>query len=298
MAENMPRRHRRVSFMSNIDFSYLKTLKSLLTDTGFKNKKYFGQHFLFDKNIIKKIIEYSGLNKDDVVLEIGPGAGVLTLAVSQAVKKVIAVEKDYDLYNFLLNYKDEYGIDNLEIINKDILKIKDFNNYGEYKIVSNLPYNISSSVLWKFLKQADKKPINMTVMLQKEVGERIVSIDGQQSVLSVLSDFYADTKICFYIKKGSFTPPPKVESVLVRFDLKNDNISLNIDESLFFDMVKKCFSHKRKILSSSLASFFKQDKSVIQKIFEELGISLNSRPQNIACKDWIKIYKKCIIFID
>ncbi len=275
-----------------IDFKYIKKLKDILYQNQYKKKKYLGQHFLFDKNILKKIVEKADLTKDDVVLEIGPGIGTLTLALSQAAGRVIALERDRDLYEFLKKYMDEYGIENIDLRHTDALKFSIENLPEKYKIVANIPFKITSPLLWKYLLSS-RSPESMTLMVQKEVAERIVSPPGQMSLLAVLCQYRSDVKLEFYVKRGSFSPPPRVDSAVVKFLVKDK--CADVDERIFFDLVKKCFTQKRKLLVSTISRITRHKKEDIKNIFNLLNIPENSRPQDLSVNDWIKLYKKGII---
>lgn len=217
------------------------TIKSLLQKYSAAPLKRLGQNFLISKGVLEKIIQAAGLNKEEVVLEIGPGLSTLTQELARRAKKVIAVEKDRKFVEILKETLKDYK--NVQIIEGDILKfdisnwVPPFKKGGvggilpnkdkstpallykrrglKYKLVANLPYNIASAVIRKFL-EAENKPKEMLLMVQKEVAQRICASPPNMSLLAVSVQFYAQPKIIDYVSKGSFWPPPKVDSAILK----------------------------------------------------------------------------------
>ncbi|MEK7167880.1 MAG: 16S rRNA (adenine(1518)-N(6)/adenine(1519)-N(6))-dimethyltransferase RsmA, partial [Patescibacteria group bacterium] len=187
------------------------SIQALASKYGLNPSKLRGQNFLVDQNIVGKILEKAGLNEKDTVLEVGPGFGVLTKELVQRVKRVVAVELDKKISSFL---QIEFNnAKNLDLVQGDILKVNIKGlNLKDYKIVTNLPYGISAHFLRKFLGQ-EPKPKEIVVMLQKEVGERIIAGPGEMSLLSLSVQFYAHPEILFPVSRGSFWPEPNVYSV-------------------------------------------------------------------------------------
>ncbi len=255
-------------------------------------KKYLGQYFLKNKNIARKIVEAANLNKNDVVLEVGPGKGVLTKLLLQKAGRVIAVEKDRNLADFLMdNIKDN----NLSVICGDILKFTWKRSFQVetpflYKIVANIPYYITSHFLRKFL-QSDFQPTLMVLMLQKEVAERIVAKSAgrrsKESILSISVKAYCKPKIIAKVAAKNFSPSPKVDSAVVAFE----NISKDffnplaggnkINEKKFFQLVKLGFSHKRKLLKNNLAPLL-LDTEYLTKA----GIGEKARAEDLTLENW------------
>jgi len=258
---------------------------------------------LKNKNIARKIIEAANVNKDDTVLEIGPGKGALTEILLQKAKKVIAVEKDKELADFLMDKFSAKGAapdiafgevkggrgpasggkgqNNLSVINDDILKFKIKNL--NYKIVANIPYYITSHFLRKFL-ESDFQPILMALMLQKEVAERIVARDGKESILSISVKSYGQPRIIAKISAKNFSPEPKVDSAIILIeniskDFFNPPAGGNkINEKRFFQIVKLGFGHKRKILKNNL--------KISAKILQKCKIPALSRAEELDLNDW------------
>ncbi len=260
-----------------------------------------GQNFLTSPNIAKRIVELAEVEKNDTVLEIGPGKGILTEELIKKAEEVIAIEKDERLFE---NLKEKFSsITNLELINKDILDIKDSElPYTNYKIVANIPYYITGKILKKFLS-SNYQPSDIILMVQKEVAERIVGQKNKKakkqkskiknSVLSISVRAYGEPKIVKNVPAKHFIPKPKVDSVV----LKISNISKNffvgsvgssasnrIDEEEFFEMIKKGFSQKRKMLKNNL--------NISGNILESCNIPEKSRPENLSLEDWDCLYKK------
>ncbi len=258
-------------------------------------KKYFGQNFLIDQQALKKIIQVSEIKSADNILEIGPGLGFLTKELAKKAKKVAAVEIDKSLY-FILK-QELKKIKNIELINDDILqygleKLKKVFNNQNYKIVANLPYQITSHFLKKFLT-APYHPEQMTLMVQKEVAERICAKPGAHSLLSLSAQFYSQPEIIQIVDAESFFPKPKVDSAIIK--LKNiHKSSIEVDENLFFRLLRIGFSAKRKQLQNNLANGFHENKEKFKDLLEKTGLSVQIRAQELDLADWQDLYKYLI----
>lgn len=283
-----------------------------------KLKKSLGQNFLKSKNILDIIIKTSNLKENDIILEIGPGKGFLTEKLLKKAEKVIVVEKDNRLIEFL-NEKFKKDIKNkkLKIIEEDILdfdinylnkinsnifleKINKFDNHDvlKYKIVANIPYYITGQIIKKFLS-AEKQPTEMILMIQKEVAKRI--IDKKESLLSLSVKVYGEPKYIKTVKSKNFYPQPKVDSsILLIKDIskeffKSFGSSTSKWEKKFFSLIRAGFSHKRKTLLNNLKtnwSFVENlDKKEIENILKKTNISLKSRSEDLSKEDWKNILK-------
>ena len=260
------------------------------------SRTVLGQNFLRNKKIAEKIVEAAKVDKNDVVLEVGPGKGVLTEILLQKAKKVIAVEKDKDLVRYLKNRFVHYK--NLSVINADILKFSIFNfqfsnkfkiQNSKFKIVANIPYYITSHFLRKFL-QSDFQPSLMALMVQKEVAERIVAKNGKESLLSISVKSYGQPKIITKVSAKNFSPEPKVDSAIILID----NISKNffnppaggnkIDEKRFFQLLRLGFSHKRKLLKNNLKIEF--------EILQKCKIPALSRAEDLSLENWKCLFRQ------
>ena len=268
--------------------------KMLLNQYGLKAKKKFGQNFLINNEIINQIIEKSGITQEDIVLEIGPGLGTLTKELIKNSKRVIAVELDEDMCDILHNRFNE---DNLEIINQDILKM-DLNEitdkYGSIKVVANLPYYITTPIIMKLLEE--KYNIDsITVMVQKEVGERLCSTsnDRENSSITISVNYYAKPKIIIDVPKENFLPSPEVDSCVIKLDvLKTPPVDVK-DEKILFKIVKNAFSQRRKTILNSLSSG-EYSKEQIKTALEKLGLNEKLRAEDLSIQDYANISNELI----
>lgn len=260
-----------------------------------KPNKRLGQVFLVNKNIVKDIIKAADLKLDDVVLEAGPGKGILTEAILQKIPsgKLIAVEKDKRLIEFL---KEKFSnAKNLEIIHNDILKFDPLDYSlvaNSYKVVANIPYYITSRFLRNFL-QSDVQPSRMVLMVQKEVAERIVGIGkSKESTLSISIKVYGEPKIIKIVPAKYFSPKPKVDSAILLIDNISKKFFQNCAtfnvaqcDQRFFDLVRKGFSSKRKFLKNNL-------KLLNTQCLIFCGVSEKSRAENLSLENWKCLYEK------
>lgn len=251
-------------------------------------KKKFGQNFISDKNLLNAICEDAEVGKDDEVLEIGAGAGTLTSAISSRAKKVVSYEIDTSLQEHLLeleleNTKFIFG----DVMNFDLEEIeKDFS--GEYKMIANLPYYITTPIIFKFLNNS-KKIKSLTIMVQKEVAERIVAGVGGKDygVLSIMTSFYGDAEINRIVSRKMFYPQPNVDSAVVTIKINREKYK-NINSDEFYNFIKSAFSMRRKTLKNNL-THSGIEKSKIQKINEEI---LSKRAENFDIDQLLEIYLK------
>ncbi len=239
-----------------------------------------GQHFLKNKKYLKKIAQSLEIKKNDLILEIGAGHGELTLEIlklAPASAKIIAIEKDKKLFEFLNKKFKNYK--NLKIILGDALKIINKLNFlktQNFKIAGNIPYYISGK-LFRLISELDKKPEICVFTLQKEVGERICALPRNMNKIGAIIQSWAITKVIENIPKKFFTPPPKVDSVIIILK----KIKKPITSQNYCKMVNILFKQPRKtILNNLLAKF--ENKELILKILSELNISPNLRPQNLS----------------
>lgn len=253
---------------------------------GIKPARSKGQNFLINESVYGKIIEAANIKKDDIVLEVGPGLGFLTSLLSQKAKKVIAVELDDKLANILKTGLDAQDVKNVEVVNENVLDFIPPVKNGGYKIVANLPYNITSVFLRKFLSREDK-PQEMILMLQKEVAERIVARAGDMSLLAVSIQFYAEAEIISLVPRRDFWPQPDVDSAIIKMKVKNEK--LKVDEKSFFRLVKIGFSSKRKMLKNNLANGYHIKEDLAREALKKAGFSEKTRAQELSVQDWMSI---------
>jgi 16S rRNA (adenine1518-N6/adenine1519-N6)-dimethyltransferase len=255
-------------------------MKDILKRYNIRPSKKLGQNFLIDKGVLRKIIDAAELHPNDIVLEIGPGLGILTIELAKRTKKVIAVEKDMVIAQVLEKILKENKINNVKVVNKDILQISNQIQNLNYKLVANLPYYITSPVIRKFLETKDQ-PKLMILMVQKEVAQRICAAPPKMSLLSVAVQFYAKPEIISYVSKKSFTPSPKVDSAIIK--IKPQPIP-KINTKKFFNLVKNGFSSKRKMLKNNLG--------IKESILKDLGLNPKTRAENLSIQDWLKLFHK------
>lgn len=265
-----------------------KIIKTLLKRYNLLPQKKLGQNFLVAKNVFKLIIKSANLRPKDIVLEIGPGIGNLTLELVKKVKKIIAIEKDKKLIKILKEVLKNFT--NVKIIQGDILKTNINSKLltKNYKIVANLPYYIVSPIIRKFL-ESQNPPRQMILMVQKEVAQRICSKARNMNLLAVSVQFYAKTEIVDFISKKSFWPQPKVDSAIIKLKVKKQKPK--VDKNLFFKIVKAGFSHPRKQLINNLSKELKLDKEKVISWLSKNKIKPTQRAETLSIKDWIKLTK-------
>jgi len=264
----------------------IKTVKNLLKTYGLSPSKSLGQNFLIDNNIIKKILDVSNPLKNDSILEIGSGMGNLTSELSKKAKQIIAVEKDEKMCIILKNL----NLKNVKIINKDILKVNlDKEIPQNYKVIANIPYYLTSKLIRKLLESGNK-PSNITLMIQKEVAERICHIKEKSNLLSLSVWFYAKPEIQFLVSKNSFYPKPKIDSTVIKITPYKKKRSKKFNED-FFKIIKAGFSHPRKQLINNFSEKLKKEKGPIKKWLISCNISPRQRAEEINLKKWIELAK-------
>ncbi len=260
-----------------------------------KAKKSLGQNFLKSKEALLMMCQAGEVKEGDTIIEIGPGKGALTEKLIERASKVIAIEKDRDLID-LLNEKftDEIQNGKFILINQDILDFnpKDYGlSEGEYKIVANIPYNITGLIIKKFLSEVNR-PSNMTLLVQKEVAERIVARDNKESILSLSVKAYGEPKYMMKVHKRFFSPSPKVDSAIISIkNISQKYFKTKNEENRFFELVKAGFLHKRKVLSKNLEEIIK-NKEKIKELFKKLNLNEKVRAEDLKFEDWITISRE------
>lgn len=248
------------------------------------NKK-LGQNFLFDENALYKIAE--DVQKEDTIIEIGPGLGTLTAILAQKAKKVIAVELDKKMIEILNDRFKLYN--NVEIINEDILHVDIDKIAPKAKIVANLPYYITTSIITKLLKTNVK---DITILIQKEVADRICADPGSKraGAITYFVNYYAKASIIGNVSKEAFIPSPEVESSIVKLKIRDKKEVEVKNEEIFFKIIRNNFNQRRKTLLNSLSSIIYKEK--MKNILNELDIDENIRGENLTLEDYAKIANK------
>lgn len=266
-----------------------KKMKELLEKNGFSLKKKFGQNFIIDENVINSIIDKSKIDKDTLVIEVGPGAGSLTYKLGISAKNVICYEIDTTLENVLKeNTRD---LNNIKIIYQDFLKanvLDDIKGY-EYKklyFVANLPYYITTPIIIKIIE--DCIPVDkMVFMVQKEVGNRFKALPGSKEYgsLSVYLNYYFDVKKILDISRHVFMPEPNVDSIIVEFS-KKENLLAVKNEEVFFKLIRDSFTQKRKTLRNNLKGY---NLEKIEEVLNRHNLDLSVRAEQLSTEIFIEI---------
>lgn len=268
-------------------FTDANYIKNYLRARNIKPREYMGQNFLIDESVLETIVRVSELKPTDTVLEVGPGLGVLTSELVNKTKEVWAVEKDQKLASLL---RTEFaGVEKLKIVEEDILRFHISRNIlSDYKVVANIPYYLTSKLMQLMLEQ-EHSPKLLVLMVQKEVGERVVASAGELSILGISVQIYADVEIAATVPKTCFWPVPKVDSVVLKITPRNKYPEIK-DKKLFFRIIKVAFAGKRKQIQNTLAHGFDLDKQDVEKLLQKSGIDPATRPQDLEIAQWIKLY--------
>lgn len=257
-----------------------------------KAKKNLGQNFLKSQEALRAMCTSGEVNDKDTILEIGPGKGALTEKLLEKAGKVIAIEKDRDLIEILSEkFKTEIQNKKLILLNEDIL-LFDTQKYnlekGKYKIIANIPYNITGAIFKMFLS-SDTQPERMILLVQKEVQERVVASDNKESILSLSVKVYGTPKYIMKVHKRFFSPSPKVDSAIVAItNISKNKFKTKKEEADFFNTIKAGFAHKRKVLRKNL-EILQKKPTQIDNIFEKLKINPKSRAEDINLENWLAI---------
>lgn len=265
-------------------------IPALLKKHGFSFSKKYGQNFITDYNLLRAIVSDAGVTRDDTALEIGAGAGTLTRALAESAGRVVAFEIDPSLSPVL----DESlaGLNNVEVIMDDVTKWTDAElddlTGSDYKVVANLPYYITTPLLFTFLER-ENKPSSVTVMVQKEVAERICATPekGDYGALSVAVALRGKASITRIVKRDCFTPAPNVDSAVIRIDL---DPAAPTDRSLY-ELVAKSFAMKRKTLVNNLSAGYAIPKPFAAELLVSLGFSPTVRAEQLSPSDFISLDK-------
>lgn len=286
-------------------------MNNIIEETNFIMKKYniranklLGQNFLINENVVEGIVDSSEITKNDLVIEIGPGLGTLTKYLLEKAGKVICIELDEKMIEII---EDRFSLyNNFELIHNDVLKVdlkhlihnekknKDIKNV---KIVANLPYYITTPIIMKLLEdELDLESI--TVMIQKEVAERLIAIPGQKNTGAITYTvyYYADAKKVMEVPNNCFIPEPDVTSEVIRLDIRKDKLVDTKNKEMMFKIIKNAFMQRRKTLLNSLTNtnIFKSKEEGI-KILTELGIKVDIRAEKLTLNDFSNITNKILL---
>lgn len=273
------------------ELSNISVIRELLSKHGFSFSKALGQNFLINPSVCPRMAEMSNADENTGVIEIGAGIGVLTKELAKRAKKVVSIELDNRLLPILAESLAEFN--NIEIVNADVMKI-DLHKLIEEKfsgmnvvVCANLPYYITSPIITMLLES--RLPIeSITVMIQKEVATRLCAPCGSRDsgAITVCVDYFAKAQKLFDVSSGSFMPAPKVDSAVIRLDLRKEPAVFVEDEKEFFKLIKAAFAQRRKTLLNSVSSSLSLSKSVVAFAIEKSGLDSNCRAEQLTTKQF------------
>ncbi|CDE91223.1 ribosomal RNA small subunit methyltransferase A [Clostridium sp. CAG:389] len=280
-------------------------MENILEETKFIMKKYniranksLGQNFLINEEVVKNIVECSKIEKEDLVIEIGPGLGTLTKYLLEKAGKVICIELDTKMLQIL---EDRFSLyDNFELINNDVLKVdlkniiekeKTQGKIKQVKIVANLPYYITTPIIMKLLEE-ELELESITVMIQKEVADRLIAIPGEKNTGAITYSvyYYASSEAIMEVPNSSFIPEPEVTSKVIKLNIRKEPVVTPKDKEKMFKIIKYAFTQKRKTLLNSLTNnkIFENKQQGIE-ILNSLQINENCRPEELTLEQFKKI---------
>lgn len=275
-------------------------IEQFLKENGLRPSKTLGQNFLLSDDVLDEIIVRADIQPGDRVLEVGPGLGFLTDKLLEAGAIVDAVELSDDMYGYLKKlYKDT---DNITLHHQDILQTQleallgDINSrviendtgrsLAKYKVVANIPYYLTGKIIPFFL-ESTLKPESLTIMIQKEVAERLIVKDGKQSKLSIATSFFAEPSLEIHAPKDFFYPVPKVDSAVVM--IKTKTAVPDIDQKSFFRVMRAAFSNKRKQMHNGLAGVFQLSKEDVFAWLDRAEVARDIRPEKLSVDDYVRL---------
>lgn len=276
------------------NLSNIGVIKDILNRHGFSFSKGLGQNFLINPSVCPRMAEMGNAQPGWGIIEIGAGFGVLTVELAQRADKVVCIEIDSRLLPIL----DETLADfhNIKIVNQDVLKVdlaglirEEFPGM-KVAVCANLPYYITSPIIMSIL-EAHLPIESLTVMVQKEAAQRICALPGSREVgaVSIAVQYYAQPKILFPVSRGSFMPPPDVDSAVIRLDIRKEAPVSVVNEDTFFKVVKGAFSQRRKTLSNTLSSSFGVSKNQVNLWLEKAGVAANLRAEQLSMEQFAAI---------
>lgn len=281
--------------------SNINTVKDILQRHGFTFSKSLGQNFLINPSVCPKMAEECGVDSESGVIEIGPGIGVLTNELAKRAKKVVAIELDRRLLPVLNETLSEY--DNVKVINEDVMKL-DLNKLIEKEfsgmkvcVCANLPYYITSPIVMRLLEEK-LSVTSITVMVQKEAAQRICAAVGTRQCGAVTASvwYYSCPQLLFYVSSGSFMPAPKVDSAVIRLNIRKEPAVRVKDEKMLFKTIKAAFLQRRKNIANSLSAGLSVNKQSIMMLLEECNISYLRRAEELSLSELAIISDKLTEF--
>ncbi len=269
-------------------------IKKVLKNNNFTFEKRYGQNFLTDENLLGEMVEGAGVDKNSTVVEIGMGAGTLTMEIAKRVKKVYGFEIDTKLKPILAETLKDY--DNIEITFNDIMKIKteDLEQMigGKYTVIANLPYYITTPIIMRFIEEAENCE-SIIVTIQKEVAERITADagDSEYGAITASINAVADSVITMYIGREKFLPPPNVDSAVVKITLNKNKYDIK-DIKEYRKLIKSAFIMRRKTLVNNLIKAYPLSREQVENILTALGFKVDVRGEDLSSQDYVNLYNK------
>ncbi len=268
-----------------MDLMNVNELRTAMQIAGVRARKSLGQHFLVDRPSLEAVMGAAKLTKNDTVLEIGPGLGVMTTPLAKMVKRVVAVETDRVLAELLAHDAPP----NLDVVHEDIMRFNLSSLPSEYKVVANIPYYLTSSII-RVLLEADNQPRCLVLLVQKEVAERIVAKPGQMSILALSVQYYGRPEVLQTVDRHRFWPAPKVDSAILRVEVYHQP-AFKADRSKLFRLIKAGFGEKRKMLRNSLAGGLNTEPALAEKLIRQAGLVESARAQELDLEAWQRLYQ-------
>lgn len=272
-----------------LDLTNIRELRNLLYTHHMQPNKSFGQNFLIDRATLQRIIEAAEINAGEQVLELGAGTGVLTRELARHARRVVAVELERDMLSLLAETTRNFA--NVELIERNLLYVDPAAIFGAeaYKLVANLPYYITAPTFRHFLESANP-PRLLVVMVQYEVAQRIVAAPGDLSLLGVSIQFYGKPDIVAHVPARAFYPAPKVDSAILRVDLKDKVPLAHEQRDSFFRLVQAGFSERRKQIHNSLARGLHRKDAEVQAWLKAAGIDPGRRAETLSIEEWLQLW--------
>ncbi len=268
-----------------MDLTSIGDLQLAMKLAGIKPNKNLGQHFLVDRDSLEAIMAAAELVPGDTVLEIGPGLGVMTAPLSERVSHVVAVEADHTLSSILRRGASA----NLDVVEADIMQFDLSRLPGRYKVVANIPYYLTSRII-RLLLESPNPPEVMSLLIQKEVAERIVSTPGKQTILSLSVQYYADPEVMQVVPRCNFWPAPEVDSAILRI-VRRPEPQFVADPQKLFRLIKAGFGEKRKQLKNAMAGGLNADVATTTTWLDQAGIATKDRAQELDWPAWERLYR-------
>ena len=268
-----------------MDLTSLEDLKTALDLAGIRPRKDLGQHFLVDRPSLEAIMAAAQLTQADTVLEIGPGLGVMTEALASAAGRVIAVETDQILAELLRRRQPA----NLEVVEQDILQFDLRVLPPGYKVVANIPYYLTSKI-FRLLMESPNPPKVMSMLVQKEVAERVAAAPGKLSILALSVQYYGRPEVVSIVERHKFWPAPEVDSAIIRVEVTGP--AFPADEQKLFRLFKAGFGEKRKQLKNSLSGGLNITPQAAADLLQEAAIPVSARAQELDLPTWEKLYRQ------